>query len=127
MGTSGSGHSVVMDSKFEDMAASASSPMENVLVALGGCSMVDVVEILRKKRQPFTAVEVELEGERRSEPPRVFTTITMQFTVRGVGVTPEAVTQAVDLSMAKYCSVAAMLRAGGVEISWAKRVEPATG
>jgi putative redox protein len=126
VGTSGSGHNVVMDTKYEDQAPSAPSPMEQVLVALGGCSTVDVVEILRKKRQSFTGVEVELDADRRSEAPRVFTKVRMVFTIRGVGVSPEAVKQAVDLSMEKYCSVAAMLRAGGVDVTWTTRMEPAT-
>ncbi|HEX9709830.1 MAG TPA: OsmC family protein [Candidatus Thermoplasmatota archaeon] len=123
MGTSGTGHSVVMDAKFEDRAPSAASPMEHVLLALGGCSSIDVVEILRKKRQPFTGVEVELDADRRAEPPRVFTKVKLMFVVRGTGVSEAAVKQAVDLSMEKYCSVAATLKAGGVEVAYGSRVE----
>lgn len=123
--TSGSGHSVVMDSKDGDKPARAASPMEQVLMALGGCSTVDVVEILRKKRQPFTSVGVELDADRRKEPPRVFTAIRMEFTVRGVGVSTDAVKQAVTLSMEKYCSVGGMLRASGCDITWDIQTEPA--
>lgn len=123
--TSGSGHTVVMDSKDADQPARAASPMEQVLMALGGCSTVDVVEILRKKRQPFTAVEVSLDADRRTEPPRMFTAVRMEFTVRGVGVSTAAVKKAVELSMEKYCSVGGMLRAAGVDITWDIRTEPA--
>jgi putative redox protein len=82
--------------------------MELVLIALCGCTAYDVVSILQKKREPFTAVEVSAQAEKAAEPPRVFIEIKLRYRVSGK-VTRKAVEDAVRLSEEKYCSVAAML------------------
>lgn len=105
VGQASSGHSVVMDAGAEK---SASSPMELVLIALCGCTASDVVSILRKKREPFTSVEVRATSERPETFPKVFTAIKLTYRVAGK-VTPKAVEDAVRLSKEKYCSVSAML------------------
>jgi putative redox protein len=102
--TSNSGHSFVIDGDSK----LAASPMELVLTALCGCTAVDVVTILRKKREPFTGVEVSAEAEKALDSPRVFTAIKLLYRVRG-SVSRKAVEDAVRLSEEKYCSVAAML------------------
>jgi putative redox protein len=86
----------------------ANSPMQLVLIALCGCTAVDVVNILRKKREPFTTVEVSAQAEKAANPPRVFTKIKLRYRVGGK-VSRQAVDHAVRLSEEKYCSVAAML------------------
>ena len=86
----------------------ANSPMELVLIALCGCTAYDVVSILQKKREPFTAIEVSAEAEKAPDPPRVFTVIKLLYRVRGK-VNRKAVEDAVHLSEKKYCSVSAML------------------
>jgi putative redox protein len=83
--------------------------MEMVLMGLCGCTATDVVSILRKKRQPFTAVEVRAEAERAAQPPTVYTSIRLIYTITGA-VSRKAVEDAVALSEEKYCSVAAMLK-----------------
>src|SRR5437016_11592440 len=83
------------------------SPMELVLIALCGCTAYDVVSILQKKREPFTAIEVSAEAEKAPDPPRVFTVIKLLYRVRGK-VNRKAVEDAVHLSEKKYCSVSAM-------------------
>jgi putative redox protein len=103
-GTGNGGHSVVMDGDNK----AGNSPMELVLIALCGCTAFDVVSILQKKREPFTAVEVSAEAEKAADPPRVFTAIKLQYRVAG-NVARKAVEDAVRLSEEKYCSVAAML------------------
>jgi putative redox protein len=103
-GTGNGGHSVVMDGDNK----AGNSPMELVLIALCGCTAFDVVSILQKKREPFTAVEVSAEAEKAADPPRVFTNIKLQYRVAG-NVARKAVEDAVRLSEEKYCSVAAML------------------
>ena len=82
--------------------------MELVLVGLCGCTAIDVVSILRKKREPFTSVEVRAQAERAPEPPTVYTEIKLVYRVGGK-VSHKAVEDAVRLSEEKYCSVAAML------------------
>ena len=86
----------------------ANTPMEFVLLALCGCTASDVVGILRKKREPFTGLEVRAEAERADGYPAVYTSIHLTYLVRGQ-VSKKAVEDAVRLSKEKYCSVSAML------------------
>ena len=87
----------------------AASPVQMVLAALGGCSAIDVLQILRKKRQIVLGYEVLVRGERRAEHPRIFTAIELVHRVRGRGLSPVAIAEAIRLSDTKYCSVHAML------------------
>src|SRR6202451_175278 len=80
IGEAGSGHAIVMDTATEK---TASTPMELVLIALCGCTASDVVGILRKKREPFTSLEVRAEGERADSYPTVYTSIRLTYRVRG--------------------------------------------
>jgi putative redox protein len=106
--TTPSGHALVLDSKGERSAAPG--PLELLLVALGGCTAVDVVSILEKKRQKVTKYHVEVRGERREEHPRSFHRMEVRHIVTGHAIDPEAVRRAIELSTDKYCSVAATLR-----------------
>jgi putative redox protein len=81
-----------------------------LLVALAACSSVDVVEIMAKKRQPLTGLEVVITGEHAPDPPWAYQTIQILYKLRGRGLTEKAVAQAVQLSTDKYCSVAATVR-----------------
>jgi putative redox protein len=103
-----SGHAQVLDGNGERSAASG--PLELLLVALGGCTAVDVVSILEKKRQKVTKYHVEVRGDRREEHPRSFHRLEVRHVVTGKGVSEEAVRRAIELSTDKYCSVAATLR-----------------
>jgi putative redox protein len=105
IGVSSSGHAVVVDAAKEK---TANSPMELVLIGLCGCTASDVVNILRKKREPFTSLEVRAQAERATEPPTVYTEIKLTYTVGG-NVSRKAIEDAVRLSKEKYCSVSAML------------------
>src|SRR5215472_8123606 len=102
-----SGHAMVVDADRE--RNTAAGPMELVLMGLCACTATDVVSILRKKREPFTGVEVRAEAERATTPPTVYTAIKLIYTVSGQ-VSRKAVEDAVRLSEEKYCSVAAMLK-----------------
>jgi putative redox protein len=84
------------------------TPMEVVLMGLCGCTSVDVVSILQKKRQPLTGLRVSAHADRAPEPPRVFTHIHLTYTVSGE-VSHKAVEDAVRLSNETYCSVSKML------------------
>jgi putative redox protein len=105
IGEATSQHAIVMDTATEK---TASSPMELVLIALCGCTASDVVGILRKKREPFTSLEVTANGERAQGYPAVYTEIKLRYRVGGE-VSPKAMEDAVRLSKEKYCSVSAML------------------
>lgn len=102
---SGSGHSFIMDDPQGDAGP---RPIEAALLALGGCTAFDVVNILRKKRQSVTGYEVELHAEQKSEPPNVFTHVEIKHRLHGA-IDPEAVRHALFLSETKYCSVGAMI------------------
>ena len=113
IGISPGGHAQVIETNKE--RGSAATPVEMLLLALGGCTAVDVVSILKKKREQVTAYRVEVSGTRRDEHPRAYTRMEVRHIVTGKGVSEKAVAQAVELSETKYCSVAATLRPG-VEI-----------
>ncbi len=106
--TTPSGHAQVLEGNGERSAASG--PLELLMIALGSCTAVDVISILKKKRQKVTAYRVEVRGERREEHPRSFRRMEVRHIVTGHGVSSEAVRRAVELSVDKYCSVAATLR-----------------
>ena len=90
--------------------SSGASPLELLLVALGGCTGADVVDILRKKREQVTEYTVEVHGERREEYPKSFRRIEVKHIVRGRGLSEKSVAQAIELSDQKYCGVSATLR-----------------
>jgi putative redox protein len=105
LGEASSHHAIVMDTASEK---TANTPMELVLIALCGCTASDVVGILRKKREPFTHLEVAASGERASGYPAVYTEIVITYRITGK-VSRKSVEDAVKLSKEKYCSVSAML------------------
>jgi putative redox protein len=105
VGEASSGHAIVVDAGAEK---SASSPIELALIGLCACTASDVVGILRKKREPFTSLEVHASAERAETFPKVFTSIRLIYRVGG-NVTHKAMEDAVHLSKDKYCSVSAML------------------
>ena len=107
---SGSGHAVVMDAAPEVGGRNLGArPMEMLLMGAGGCSAIDVVQILRKARQDFVDCVVELEAERAGEDPKVFTKIHLHYIVTGKGLNPSHVERAIKLSKEKYCSATIML------------------
>lgn len=106
LGESASGHQVLMDGNAGDKAP---SPMEMLLMSVGGCSAIDVVSILQKGRNDVRDCEVTLTSQRREEAPRLFTQINLHFIVSGKALTDKIVERAVELSAEKYCSVSLML------------------
>lgn len=103
-----SGHAITLETDRE--RNSAPTPIELLLMALGGCTGSDVVSIMRKKREKVTSYRVEVRGRRRETEPRGFTNIEIKHIVCGHNISPKALAQAIELSEAKYCSVAATLR-----------------
>jgi putative redox protein len=125
LGESGSGHAVVMDGAPEAGGRNIGvRPMEMLLLGLGGCTAFDVVMILEKAREKVTGCEVELDGDRAGEDPKVFTRVKLIYTLRGHDLKPAAVERAIRLSEEKYCSASAMFRGTArLETEW--RIEPA--
>jgi putative redox protein len=104
------GLTVPIDSSLENGGDNSGfSPMELLLVGLGGCTAMDVISILEKKRQKVTRFEVRVNGERATDHPKVFTKIVVEYIVGGKAIDPAAVERAVELSETKYCSAMAMM------------------
>ena len=124
VGISPSGHALTIET--DTARSSAASPMELLLLALGGCTGVDVISILRKKRQRVTGYHIAVRGERRAEHPRAYTRLEVRHVLRGHDLSEKAVAQAIELSEQKYCSVAATLRpAAEIVSSYEIIAEPA--
>lgn len=110
VGTSGSGHALVMDGPPEFGGRNLGvRPMEMLLLGMGGCTAFDVLMILKKSRQAVANCEVEIEAERSESDPKVFTRIHVHFIVTGSGLKDKQVERAVKLSAEKYCSASIML------------------
>lgn len=123
-GKSDSNHWVVMDGPETVEGTNAGTrPKELLLIALAGCTASDVVNILKKKRVPVEAFEMNMTGTEREEHPRIFTAIHLEYVFYGTGISPADVERAIDLSTSKYCSVSAMLKPT-VVITHSFRIEP---
>ena len=109
-GTATSGFTIPMGTSAEFGGADDGlRPIELVLVGLAGCTAMDVISILQKKRQEVTGFEVRAHADRATEHPKVFTHVVLEFVVTGKNIDREAVERAVELSSTKYCSAQAML------------------
>ncbi len=86
------------------------SPMELILIGVAGCTGIDVVNILEKKRQNLARLEINVRGLRAETHPKIYTAIEITYHLWGEGLEPKAIEQAIQLSEEKYCSVSAMLR-----------------
>lgn len=110
-GTATSGHKVTLDAAEAVGGENRGfRPMELIMLGLLGCTAMDVISILRKKRQQVTAFEVRGYGERAEEHPKVYTHITLEYHVTGKGVEEKAVRRSIELSALRYCPAQAMLR-----------------
>lgn len=103
-GKTETGHVVTMDGD-----GGAPTPMESVLLSVGSCSSIDVVEIMKKSRQDITGCRCELTATRAESAPRVFTDIHATYYVSGNDISEKHLARAVELSAEKYCSVILML------------------
>lgn len=109
VGVDSTNHSVVIASAGEDGGIGV-KPSELLLLALGGCTAYDVVNILQKKRVRLTALEVVVTAEQCPDPPWTFTSFHVHYALTGHGLDTNAVEQAIALSDEKYCSVSATLK-----------------
>ena len=95
--------------------------MELLLMGLGGCSGMDIISILRKKKQQVTGLEAHVSGTMADEYPHKYTEVTIEYIVTGKALSEEAVKRAVQLSMDKYCSVKATLE-GSARVTFSYRI-----
>jgi len=111
VGETASGQALVIDHALpgEERRETGPRPIELILIGMAGCTSMDIVSILQKKRQPIAGVQVRVSAERADEHPRVYTQIHLEYVVTGKGVSPQAVERSIELSQTKYCPGAAML------------------
>ncbi len=108
--SSGSDHEITIDSGTADGGQNQGpTPMELLLMGTAGCTAMDVISILRKKRQDVTAYQVRIHGTRAPTHPMVFTDITIEHIVTGHQIDEQAVMRAIELSVTKYCGAQAMM------------------
>lgn len=107
VGTDSRHHSVVLSG---DDPAKGVSPSQMLLIGLAACTAYDVLDIMAKKRKPLTMLEIVADGEQDPDPPWAYRRIRLKYRVSGKDLTEKAVSQAVQLSHEKYCSVAATVR-----------------
>jgi putative redox protein len=124
VGLSETGHAIVMDTKSElGGFESAPTPVETTLLGLGGCTGMDVVSILKKKRVEFDDFEVAVEAEKSAEPPNYFTHIELVYRIWGANIPEAALERAIELSKDKYCTVSNTLK-GRAEITHRYEINP---
>jgi len=117
-----SNHWINLDTSEESGGNNAgSSPMELVLMALGTCSSMDIIPILKKKQVQVDDFEVNVSSERATEFPKVFTKINIEYIFYGKNIPAKDVERAIELSLTKYCSVYAMLK-NNIEIKESYRI-----
>ncbi len=105
------GHSIVMDTSAKSGGeGSGFSPMQLLLIALGGCTGMDIIHIMRKQRQQVNDLEILVSGKRVEDPPQVYSNIHVEYKIEGEDIKESAVQRAIQLSEDKYCSVGATLR-----------------
>jgi putative redox protein len=109
-GNTEGGFTLPLDGELEDGGeGNGFQPMELIAIGLAGCTAMDTISILRKKRQDVTGFEVQVHAQRAADYPKVFTHITIEYLVKGHQVDPAAVERSIELSTTKYCPVQAML------------------
>lgn len=107
--TSSSGHHVTLDNVQPGTEHASFSPMEMLLVALAGCTSINVITILQKKQEQVTAYEMRVHGMLTEVFPKIFLEITVEHFLTGHNIKPEAVARAIELSESRYCGVSIML------------------
>ncbi|MCI4398475.1 MAG: OsmC family protein [Acidobacteria bacterium] len=105
-----SNHWIMMDSSYNGGDGAAPSPIELVLMGLGGCTGIELVAVLQKMRQDVKGIEIEIEGERGPEHPRVYVKVRAKYKITGKNLNPDRVKAAIELCDEEYCSIGAMLR-----------------
>jgi putative redox protein len=120
VGVDSSKHSVVISAQ-DEANATGMKPSDLLLVALAGCSAMDVIGILRKKRLDVQGFEINVKGEQDEHPPWTFRRIELEYVVSGRGIKEKAVADAVRLSKDKYCSVSATVQ-GVAEVATSYRI-----
>jgi putative redox protein len=122
VGESSSGHAIVMDGDPKVGGHNTGlRPMELLLVGLGGCAGMDVISIMKRKKQDVTGLDINVKGQKAENYPKKFTDINIEFIIKGRNISEDALKKSIDLSMNKYCSVKATLE-GAAKINYSYKI-----
>ena len=116
IGRAGNSPAIIMDNPE---GGSGPSPMQVVLIGIAGCTGMDVVSILKKKRSTFKDLQINVTGDRKEDHPKAYTKIHMEFLVYGQGVKPADVERSIELSVTKYCGAVGSVKA---EVDYSYRI-----
>ena len=116
IGRAGNSPAIIMDNPE---GGSGPSPMQVVLIGIAGCTGMDVVSILKKKRSTFKDLQINVTGDRKEDHPKAYTKIHMEFLVYGQGVKPADVERSIELSVTKYCGAIGSVKA---EVDYSYRI-----
>ena len=119
VGESGTGHSVVMDSIDSNKGF---SPMEMLLLGVGGCTSMDVLSILKKSKQDVMDFEVRVEAEREEKHPRIFQEANIHYIIKGRNISESHVERAIELSTEKYCGASITLGRSGTKMKYTHEI-----
>lgn len=120
--TTGSGYTFNMHAPAD---ATGATPMDFLLTGVAGCTAIDVLSILQKKRQDVQGLEVQIRGTQAETPPNVYTDVVITYIVTGANIDTTAVERAIELSETKYCSASMMFRRSGTNITSEYRIQEA--
>ena len=118
--TMGTGFSYTMHSPAD---VNGATPMEFLLAGVAGCTSMDVISILEKKRQKVHSMETLINGVQAPDAPNVFTDVTITFVVKGENIDASAVERAIELSHTKYCSASIMFQRSGANVKTQYRID----
>lgn len=118
LGTNERGMQTAFDSNDGDHVAADASPMEIMLEAMGACSAMDVLSIIRKKRKTITDLRIEISGTRADDHPKVYVKAHLIYTLVSPDATTQDLTHAINLSHEKYCSASAMFIRSGCDVTF---------
>lgn len=118
IGKNESGHITKFDTSSDGGDYNDATPMEILLEAAAACSGLDVVSILNKRQKTITEFNIEVNGEKRDEHPKIYTSVFMKYTMISPDVNESELERAISLSHEKYCSVSATLKGAGAKINY---------
>jgi putative redox protein len=118
LGTNSLGMQTYYDNNDGEFVQTAPTPMEVVLQAMGACSAIDIISIIKKKRKQVADLEVKLDADRRDDYPKTFTNIRVKYILTSPDAEEKDLIRAVELSQEKYCNVSIMLKDAGVNLTW---------
>lgn len=111
-------HETQYDTTSDGIEPEAASPMEILLEAAAVCSGMDVVSMLNKRKKTIVDMNIEVDGEKRDEHPKIYTKVHMHYTMVSPDIEANELERAISLSHEKYCSVSATIKAAGAEVTY---------